>query len=72
MSFPGLEVRLLRYNKVVVTYKGISWNDCEISFEGDLSELIQHEYDHLDGIMAVQRAIDNRSFRINREKVECF
>ena len=72
MSFPGLEVRLLRYKKVVVTYKDIRWQDCELSFEGDLAELIQHEYDHLDGILAVQRALDNKSFRINREKAECF
>lgn len=72
MSFPGLEVRLLRYKKVVVTYKDSNWNDCEIRFEGDLAELIQHEYDHLDGILAVQRAIDDRSFRINREKAQCF
>ncbi len=72
MSFPGLEVRLIRYKRVVVSYKDINWNDCEISFEGNLSELIQHEYDHLDGILAVQRAIDNRSFRVNREKAQCF
>lgn len=29
--------------------------------EGDLAELIQHEYDHLDGVLAVMRAKDNQS-----------
>lgn len=29
---------------------------------GDLSELLQHEYDHLDGILATMRAIDNKSY----------
>lgn len=72
MSFPGLEVRLFRYNHVVVNYKDDQWKDCEIEFQGDLAELIQHEYDHLDGILAVQRAIDNRSLRINRERTGCF
>ena len=39
--------------------------------EGDLSELFQHEYDHLDGILAVQRAKDLKSFRINKNKSGC-
>ena len=27
-----------------------------------LSELLQHEYDHLNGILAVSKAIDGESF----------
>lgn len=72
MSFPGLEVRLLRHSKCKVLYKDPQWIDCSLELEGDLAELIQHEYDHLDGILAVQRAIDNKSFRINRSKISCF
>ncbi|WP_315120240.1 peptide deformylase [uncultured Clostridium sp.] len=72
MSYPGLEVKLYRYRKCKVYYKDLEWNDCILEFEGDLSELIQHEYDHLDGILAVQRAIDNKSFRINKDKSGCF
>lgn len=72
MSFPGLEVKLNRYKKCRISYKNLQWNDCILEFEGDLSELIQHEYDHLDGILAVQRAIDNKSFRINSKKTDCF
>lgn len=72
MSYPGLEVKLYRYRKCKVYYKDLDWNDCILEFEGDLSELIQHEYDHLDGILAVQRAIDNKSFRINKNKSGCF
>lgn len=72
MSFPGLEVRLYRYKNCKVYYKDLNWNDCTLDFTGDLSELIQHEYDHLDGILAVQRAIDNKSFRINKNKAGCF
>jgi len=68
MSFPGLEVRLYRYKKCRISYKNLNWDDCVLELEGDLSELIQHEYDHLDGILAVQRAIDGRDFRINKKK----
>jgi peptide deformylase len=33
-----------------------------MDLEDDLSELLQHEYDHLDGVLAVMRAIDGTSF----------
>jgi len=72
MSYPGLEVKLYRYKTCKVYYKNVDWVDCIIEFTGDLAELIQHEYDHLDGILAVQRAIDNKSFRINKNKSACF
>lgn len=72
MSFPGLEVKLNRFKKTRVLYKDLQWNDCVLEFENDLSELIQHEYDHLDGILAVQRAIDDKSLRINKKKSGCF
>ena len=32
-----------------------------MKMDDDMSELIQHEYDHLDGILATMRAIDNKS-----------
>ena len=72
MSYPGLEVKLYRYKTCRVYYKDLDWADCSIEFTGDLAELIQHEYDHLDGVLAVQRAIDDKSFRINKNKSGCF
>lgn len=62
MSFPNLLVKVNRYKECTVIYKDIDFIDRTIKFEGDLSELIQHEYDHLDGILATMRAIDNKSF----------
>lgn len=61
MSFPGLYVKVLRYRRAVIRYRDMSWKPCEMELEGDLSELLQHEYDHLDGILAVMRAIDDKS-----------
>lgn len=62
MSFPGLLVRVKRHKRCVIHYRDEQWNQCSMEFEGDMSELIQHEYDHLDGILATMRAIDNRAF----------
>ena len=62
MSFPGLLVSVLRHRRCILHYKDEEWADCELYLEGDMAELLQHEYDHLDGILATMRAIDSRSF----------
>ena len=62
MSFPNLIIKVERYKNCILNYKDRNFNDCKIILKDDLSELIQHEYDHLDGILATMRAIDNKSF----------
>ncbi len=63
MSFPNLLVRVKRHQALKLTYLDEHWQSHELRVEGDLSELIQHEYDHLDGILCTMRAIDNQSFK---------
>lgn len=62
MSFPGLFVKVLRHKRVRVHYRDESWEERVMDMEGDMSELIQHEFDHLDGILATMRAMDDKSF----------
>ena len=62
MSFPGLYVRVVRYKRCRIHYFDMHWNKCVMELSDDLAELIQHEYDHLDGILATMRAIDNKAF----------
>jgi peptide deformylase len=64
MSFPNLLVRVMRKRSCRIEYTDMDWNSCGMDLEGDLSELLQHEYDHLNGILAVERAIDGRSFAL--------
>lgn len=61
MSFPGLCVRVMRHKRAVLTYTDREGHRRRLALEGDLSELLQHEYDHLDGILATMRAKDDRS-----------
>lgn len=67
MSFPNLLVNVERYRSCRVKYRDMDWNKQEITAKGDLSELLQHEYDHLDGILATMRAMDSRSFFLKSE-----
>lgn len=66
MSFPNLLVKVKRHQKCLIKYYDMEWNERKIVLEGDLSELLQHEYDHLDGILATMRAIDNKSLFIKQ------
>lgn len=52
----------MRHKRCVIHYKDEQWIDRTLYAEGDMAELLQHEYDHLDGILATMRAIDNKSF----------
>ena len=63
MSFPSLLVKVRRHKKITVSYFDLNWQKHTKELEDAMSELIQHEYDHLDGILAVQRAIDKHSFK---------
>ncbi|MBU7031165.1 MAG: peptide deformylase [Theionarchaea archaeon] len=68
MSFPDLLVKVPRHACCEVVYRDLSWELHEWDVRGDLSELIQHEYDHLDGILAVSRAIDEKSFCLKSQR----
>ena len=70
MSFPGLVVRVRRHKRAVISYLDENFSPREMALEGDLSELLQHEYDHLDGILATMRAVDERSFFMMEMKRE--
>ena len=63
MSFPNLLVKVMRHKNLTISFFDLNWDRQTWHLEDDMAELIQHEYDHLDGILATQKAIDNESFR---------
>jgi peptide deformylase len=63
LCFPQLLVRVRRHLRCTLTYRDADWREHRWELEGSLAELLQHECDHLDGILATQRAIDDRSFK---------
>ena len=69
-SFPDLMVRVRRHVEIDVAYLDESGGQQCVTARGDLSELLQHEIDHLDGILATDRAIDARSFAMRNEALK--
>jgi len=66
-SFPNLFVRVSRHYRIAVRYQDERGQSRELEAEGALSELLQHEFDHLDGILALDRRIDDRSLCLREE-----
>jgi peptide deformylase len=67
MSFPNLLVRVERHRKCKIRFFDLEWNEHTWELEDDLSELLQHEVDHLNGILATQRALGPTAFKWRKE-----
>lgn len=64
MSFPDLLVRVRMPKACRLTYRDAQWQERRVWLTGDYAALLQHEVDHLDGVLATQRAIDERSLAL--------
>ncbi len=63
MSFPDLFVKVKRHQSVTLEFFDENWEKQSWTVEGAISELIQHEHDHLNGVLCTMRAIDEKSFK---------
>jgi len=55
LSLPDLRESVVRPESLVIRYKDRDFNDCELNAGGWLARVIQHEYDHLDGVLFFDR-----------------
>jgi peptide deformylase len=69
LSFLAIFCQVERHREVVVQYQDLEGRTREMRAAGDLSELLQHEIDHLDGILTVDRMVDVRTL-CTREEFE--
>lgn len=51
LSIPKIREEVFRKEKVVISYYDEHWNFHEETFDGYAARIIQHEYDHIDGIL---------------------
>jgi peptide deformylase len=68
MCFPELLVKVRRHRSCRIVYRDLNWQQQSMDLDGDLAELLQHEADHLDGILAVSKAIDTTSFALRSQR----
>ena len=60
--FPRLLVRVTRATDVRVEYVDENGTRKVLEATGELAALLQHEVDHLNGVLAVERAVSSNSF----------
>jgi peptide deformylase len=66
-SFPNLLVHVERSTVVRIRYEDEKGAVQSLEASGPFSELLQHELDHLDGILAIDRAIGPNALRTREE-----
>ncbi len=71
LSFLSIFMQVERHREIVVRYQDLQggWKEVRAGEERDLSELLQHEIDHLAGILAIDRITDMRTM-CTREEFE--
>lgn len=69
LSFLSIFFQVRRHTWIDVRYQDLNGSWHEIHAEDDLSELLQHEIDHLDGVLSLDRMTDIRTM-CTREEFE--
>jgi len=67
LSFPGLHVDLERAANVRVEYQDLEGNPQVLEASGIVARAVQHELDHLDGILLLDRLTPLARMRLGRE-----
>ncbi|MGB0330356.1 MAG: peptide deformylase [Planctomycetota bacterium] len=69
LSLPGVHCDVTRPDRCLVHAYDVEGKAFELEFEGFVSRIIQHEYDHLQGVLLVDRMTPSDKMR-NRAAVE--
>lgn len=71
LSFLAIFMKVARAARIRVRWQDLEggWHQGEFGAEKDLAELLQHEIDHLDGILAIDRVVDLKTV-CTREEFE--
>lgn len=71
LSFLSIFMQVERHREITVRYQNLEGEILEVNAgeERNLSELLQHEIDHLDGILAIDRVTDVKTI-VTRDEFE--
>jgi peptide deformylase len=70
LSLPGIWGKIKRYPKVEVEYVDLFGKKRKIKAKGLLAQIIQHEMDHLNGILFAEKAEKLYKFEeVNKEEI---
>ncbi|MGB9720015.1 MAG: peptide deformylase [bacterium] len=66
LSFPGLYLHIPRFKRTVLHYQSLYNEKFVIETDGLVSRAIQHEYDHLNGILFIDYVNKNEKEKLDQ------
>jgi peptide deformylase len=70
LSFPGINADVARPERIIVTYKDLQGVEHSLECDGLLARCIQHEVDHLNGVLFIDRMEKQTYAEIKKEVQE--
>ena len=67
LSIPGIRAKVPRFTQIKVTYTNTAGESVSLQLEGFVARVFQHEYDHLDGLVYLDRVENNRDIIAEEE-----
>jgi peptide deformylase len=67
LSIPGIRGNVPRHRRIRVRYHGIDGREVEKDFADFVARIYQHEYDHLQGVVFLDRLEDTKDVVTERE-----
>lgn len=67
LSIPGLRGTVPRYRRIKVKARSLDGEPVSLTADGFHARVIQHEYDHLDGVVFLDRMTSTRSLSFEAE-----
>ncbi|NOY67399.1 MAG: peptide deformylase [Gammaproteobacteria bacterium] len=68
MSVPDFTGNVVRAERITLTARDINGEACEFSCEGYEARAVQHEIDHLNGLLFLDRLVSRRNDLFKRKK----
>ena len=76
LSIPGIREDISRSERLKIHYQDANWEEKELEVDGILARVVQHEYDHIEGILFTdhisafkKKLIKNKLANISKGKV---
>jgi peptide deformylase len=70
LSFPGIHAEVERWVSITLSYQDLAGKEQTLATDGWLARIIQHELDHLDGVLFVDRLTPGDKLRVKSQLVE--
>ncbi len=67
LSIPNIRENVDRPNEILLEYYDENWKFVEEKFDGMKARIIQHEYDHLEGVLFVEKISTLRRTLLSRK-----